>query len=94
MVARKTTKKPNRPHSTFLDATIVARKLGLLKGPRATLTVDEPKALIERAKAKTGAKTDTELVHLALAYVATTDEYMSWLISQRGTIPREIDLEF
>ena len=53
-----------------------------------------PKALVEKAKANTGAKTDTELIEFALAHVATIDEYASWLISQRGTIPRELDLEF
>jgi len=79
----------------FLDALAMAEQSGLLKGTRAqVLRGRMPKALVDKAKANTGAKTDTELIELALAYVATADEYAEWLISQRGTIPKEIDLEF
>ncbi len=53
-----------------------------------------PKALVDKAKANSGAKSDTELLELALAHLATADEYANWLISQRGTIPKDIDLEF
>jgi hypothetical protein len=82
-------------NTRFLDALAMAEQTGLLAGTRARVVRGRmTNKLVDKAKANTGAKTDTELIELALAYVATADEYAEWLISQRGTIPQEIDLEF
>ena len=53
-----------------------------------------PKALVQKAKATSGARSDTELIEMALANLAAADEYPDWLLSQRGTVGKEIDLEF
>jgi hypothetical protein len=53
-----------------------------------------PEALVRKAKASSGARTDTELIAMALANLAVADRYPDWLISQRGTVGKEIDLEF
>jgi hypothetical protein len=53
-----------------------------------------PKALVRKAKAASGARSDTELIEIALANLAVADEYPEWLLSQKGTVAKEIDLEF
>lgn len=89
-------RKPEASHNPrFLDAVAIAEQSGLLKGARTRIVRGRmPKALVDKARENTGAKTDTELIEFALAHVATIDEYASWLISQRGTVRKDIDLEF
>jgi hypothetical protein len=53
-----------------------------------------PKALVLKAKATSGARSDTELIEMALANLAVADQYPDWLLSQRGTVGKETDLEF
>jgi hypothetical protein len=53
-----------------------------------------PRALVIKAKARTGVHSDTKLIELALVNLAVADDYTEWLLSQRGTIPQDIDLEF
>jgi hypothetical protein len=53
-----------------------------------------PKALVQKAKANSRARSDTELIELALANLAVADQYPDWLLSQQGTVGKEIDLEF
>jgi hypothetical protein len=52
-----------------------------------------PEALVARAKARTGVKSDTALIELALASLAVADDYPEWLLSQRASVSQEIDLE-
>ncbi len=53
-----------------------------------------PEALVAKAKKRTGIDSDTELIEVALANIAVADDYADWLLSQRGTISGEADLEF
>ena len=53
-----------------------------------------PKALVAQAKKRTGVVSDTDLIELALANLAVADDYADWLLTRRGTIDREADLEF
>ncbi|HEX7361480.1 MAG TPA: hypothetical protein VF283_13405 [Bryobacteraceae bacterium] len=53
-----------------------------------------PEKLVARAKARTGLKSDTDLIEVALANLAVADDYAEWLLSQRGTVDPNIDLEF
>jgi hypothetical protein len=53
-----------------------------------------PKALVEKAKARTGIQSDTELIEVALANLAVADEFPNWLLSQRASISKDLDLEF
>ena len=81
--------------SRFQDAMAIAEQTGLLKGVRTELVRGRmPKALVARAKARTGIQSDTKLIEVALANLAVADEYPGWLISQRGTVSKALDLEF
>jgi hypothetical protein len=53
-----------------------------------------PVGLVEQAKLKTGISSDSKLLEAALANLAVSDDYGQWLLSQRGTVNPELDLEF
>ena len=53
-----------------------------------------PEALVTRAKMRTGIDSDTDLIEVALANIAVEDDYADWLLSRRGTVSREVDVEF
>ncbi len=79
----------------FQEALAIARDHGLLAGGRTeVLRGRMPKALVEEAKARSGATSDTQLLELALATVAVIDDYPAWLLSQTGTVRKDLDLEF
>lgn len=83
-------------HSNKLrEILTLAEQSGLLQGSRTKIVRGRmPQALVARAKARTGIKSDTSLIQVALANLAVADEYPEWLLSQRGTIPADMDLEF
>jgi len=73
----------------------IAEKEGLLQGDRTQVVRGRmPEALVARAKKRTGLDSDTALLELALANIAVEDDYADWLLSRRGTVSREADLEF
>lgn len=73
----------------------IAEEEGLLRGERTQVVRGRmPKELVARAKKRTGIDSDTELIEIALAHVAVADDYADWLLSRRGVIRRETDLEF
>lgn len=73
----------------------IAQKEGLLEGERTQVVRGRmPEALVRRAKKRTGIQSDTDLIELALANIAVEDDYPDWLLSQRGAITGEVDLEF
>ncbi len=79
----------------FHDALTIAQEAGLLRGTRTeVLRGRMPKALVRKAKATSGARSDTELIELALANLAVADQYPDWLLSQQGAIEKDVDLEF
>lgn len=72
-----------------------AERQGLLHGTRTHVVRGRmPEALVSSAKARTGIRSDTKLLEIALANLAVADEYAEWLLSQRGTVPRDLELEF
>jgi hypothetical protein len=77
------------------DALSIAEEQGLLKGGR-TLTVRGrmPSLLVEQAKRKTGIESDSKLLEAALANLVAADDYGEWLLAQRGTVSKDLDLEF
>ena len=77
------------------DALSIVEEQGLLGGGR-TLTVRGrmPSLLVEQAKRKTGIQSDSKLLEAALANIVAADDYAEWLLAQRGTLSRELDLEF
>jgi hypothetical protein len=77
------------------DALSIAEQQGLLSGGRTlTLRGRMPLLLVEQAKKKTGIQSDSKLIEAALANIVAADEYADWLLDQRGTVSRDLDLEF
>jgi hypothetical protein len=77
------------------DILTIAEEKGLFRGTRTKVMRGRmPEALVSKAKARTGIKSDTELLELALANLAVADDYLDWLLSRRGTVSPDIDLEF
>ena len=77
------------------DVLVIAEERGLLRGTRTRMLRGRmPEALVNKAKARTGIKSDTELLEVALANLAVADDYAEWLLSRRGTVSKDIDLEF
>lgn len=77
------------------DVLSIAEQQGLLRGGR-TLTIRGrmPSLLVEQAKKKTGIASDSKLIEAALASLAVADDYADWLLTQRGTVSKDLDLEF
>lgn len=61
------------------------------KTERISARVDP--ALLQAAKEKTGIASTTDLVEAALARLAAADDFGAWLVSQRGTVAEDLDLE-
>ena len=71
-----------------------AKDAGLLAGARGRIAGRIRKQLVNAAKARSGIKSDTELLEYALARVALEDNFGPKLIAREGRVPRDIDLEF
>lgn len=81
--------------SRYEDALAIAQERGLLSGTRThTLRGRMPAALVNEAKEKTGIASDSKLLEAALANIVAQDEYGAWLLARRGTISKDVDLEF
>lgn len=93
--ANRKRSKRSKSSRKFQDVLIMAEREGLLRGGRTQIVRGRmPEALVSRAKKRTGLKSDTDLIELALANIAVGDEYAEWLLAQRGSIDPEVDLEF
>lgn len=81
--------------SRLHEIMAVAEQQGLLRGERTRVVRGRmPEALVTRAKKRTGINSDTDLIEVALANIAVEDDYADWLLSRRGAVSREADLEF
>ncbi len=81
--------------SRLREILVIAEKEGLLRGERTQVVRGRmPEALVTRAKKRTGINSDTDLIEVALANIAVEDDYAEWLLSRRGAVSREADLEF
>jgi len=73
----------------------IAEQEGLLRGERTEMVRGRmPEALVARAKKRTGITSNTDLIEVALANIAVGDDYADWLLSGRGSVTPEADLEF
>ena len=70
------------------------KNAGLLSGARGRIAGRIRKQLVRAAKARSGIKSDTDLLEYALARVALEDDFGAKLIARAGRVPRDIDLEF
>jgi hypothetical protein len=71
-----------------------ARDAGLLAGASGRIAGRIRKHLVDAAKARSGIKSDTELLEYALARVALEDDFGQKLIAREGRVPPDLDLEF
>jgi hypothetical protein len=67
---------------------------GLLAGARSRIAGRIRSQLVKAAKARSGIKSDTDLLEYALARVALEDDFGDRLIAREGRVPRDLDLEF
>ena len=73
----------------------LAEQTGLFQGTRTRVMRGRmPEALVDKAKSVTGIESDTVLLEVALANLAVSDYYPEWLLSQKGTVGPDVDLEF
>ena len=96
---KRKTRKRHRLGATrtekLRESLVIAEEQGLLAGERTQIVCGRmPRALVARARQRTGIDSDTELLEVALANIAVADDYADWLLSRRGAVPPEIDLEF
>jgi hypothetical protein len=80
------------PRRSAVLATV--KDAGLLTGARGRIAGRIRKRLVKAAKARSGIRSDTDLLEYALARVALEDDFMQRLFARKGRIPRDIDLEF
>ena len=79
----------------FKNVLVLAQEKGLLRGARTKMVRGRmPEALVEKAKDRTGIQSETDLLEVALANLAVADDYPEWLLSRRGAVDADIDLEF
>lgn len=87
--------KPTVSSHRLGDALSIAAQQGLLGGGRTLIVRGRmPSILVEQAKKKSGIQSDSKLIEAALANIVVADDYADWLLTQRGTVSRDIDLEF
>ena len=90
-------KRPKPPVSGHRlgDALCIAAQQGLLGGGRTLVVRGRmPSLLVEQAKKKSGIQSDSKLIEAALANIVVADDYADWLLAQRGTVSKDLDLEF
>lgn len=93
--ARRPARLGSARSNRLREVMTIAEKEGLLEGERTQVIRGRmTRALVARAKNRTGIVSDTDLIEVALANIAVADDYTDWLLSQRGTIPAGVDLEF
>jgi hypothetical protein len=77
------------------DALSIAEQQGLLSGGRTLVVRGRmPSLLVEQAKKKSGIQSDSKLIEAALANIVVVDDYADWLLAQRSTVSKDLDLEF
>jgi hypothetical protein len=89
--ARSARTRENPRRSAVLAS---AEDAGLLAGASGRIAGRIRKQLVNAAKARSGIKSDTELLEYALARVALEDDFGPKLIAREGRVPQDIDLEF
>jgi hypothetical protein len=93
--ARKNGRARVRGSLKLNEVMVIAEQEGLLRGERTEMVRGRmPEALVARAKKRTGITSNTDLIEVALANIAVGDDYADWLLSRRGGVTPEADLEF
>lgn len=96
MASRQASQRRARPRDNPRRTAVLetARDVGLLAGARGRIAGRIRKQLVDAAKARSGIKSDTDLLEYALARVALEDDFGQKLVARKGRVPPDIDLEF
>ena len=71
----------------------IAQREGLLSTKRTCMIrATIPKALLKRAKQRTGIRSVSHLLLVGLVNLALEDDYVDWLLTRRGKQSPEVDL--
>lgn len=82
-------------HGTQVEAVMAAaQRSGLLLEKSGRIGGRVSQALVEKAKARTGITTDTDLIEFALANIALEDKFAEIFKAARGTVDPDLDLAF
>ena len=73
---------------------MLARRGVLGKSASRKISARLDPGLLDAAREKTGAKSDTELLAAALAIVASDDDFGPWLVTRGPRLPEDFELEF
>jgi hypothetical protein len=75
-----------------LDSARAAGLLGDAKNTRVAGRVSSE--LVAAAKRRSGLSSDTDVIEIALARLALEDDFGARLVRNKGSVPRELDIEF
>ncbi len=75
-----------------LDSARAAGLLGDAKDARVAGRVSS--GLVAAAKKRAGLSSDTDVIEIALARLALEDDFGARLVRNKGSLPRELDIEF
>jgi hypothetical protein len=75
-----------------LESARAAGLLGAAKNARVAGRVSAE--LVAAAKKSAGLASDTDLIEIALAKLALEDDFGAKLVRNKGSVPREVDIEF
>jgi len=69
------------------------REKGLLGARDRTIGGRVPAPLVAAAKARSGIRSDSELLLYALSKVAVEDDFGRRLVGRKGRVPRDVELD-
>ncbi len=75
-----------------LESARDAGLLGNAKNARVAGRVSSE--LIAAAKDRSGLSSDTDVIEIALAKLALEDDFGAKLVRRKGSVPRDLDIEF
>ena len=91
---KKSTRRSPRTQSSPRHKTILetAKAAGLLSGVSERIAGRIGKRLLHAAKARSGIKSNRDLLEYALACIALEDDFGKKLIAREGRLPPDLDL--
>ena len=81
------------PGNRLASTLATARDDGLLGARDRTIGGRVPAPLVEAAKARSGIRSDSELLLYALSKVAVEDDFGRRLVGRKGRVPRDVELD-
>ena len=82
---------PRRRHQVVIET---AERAGLLRGENGRIAGRVRAELIRLAKERSGLTSDTQLLEYALAKIALEDDFGAKILTRKGRVSPDIDLEF